>query len=197
MEVERHGGIAGVYKPGGVHSAAIAGREAPNAEELLPRMFADETPVLLNRLDFLTSGLLLVALTEAAAETWRAAEENGSIRKFYLAEVRGRFDGVATVRSRLDTADRKVTKVLDEPDEDPRRWTDVQSLSHDRARDTSLVSCLIVKGARHQIRAHLASIGHAIIGDPLYGDGREGESLHLHHRRVELPGFTAEVSAPF
>jgi len=197
MEVERHGGFAAVYKPGGVHSASIAGRDVPSAESLLPGMFPEVSPVLLNRLDFLTSGLLLVALTDAAAESWRAAEESGGIRKFYLAEVKGRFDGVATVRNRLDTADRKITKVLAEQDDDPRRWTDVKSLSHDRVRNTSMVTCLIVKGARHQIRAHLASIGHAIVGDPLYGDGREGGALHLHHRRVELPGFTAEVSAPF
>ncbi|WP_419787701.1 pseudouridine synthase [Pseudodesulfovibrio sp.] len=197
MVVERHGGFLAVYKPGEVHSAVIAGRDVPSVEALLPSMLPGEAPVLLNRLDFLTSGLLLVALTEDAVRVWRDAEESGNIRKFYVAEVEGRFDGVTTVRNKLDTADRKITRILDETDGDPRRWTDVQVLSHDWGRNTSMVTCLIVKGARHQIRAHLASIGHPIIGDSIYGAGREGDALHLHHRRVELPGFTAEVSAPF
>ncbi|MEF2229861.1 MAG: pseudouridine synthase [Pseudodesulfovibrio sp.] len=186
-----------VYKPGGVHSAAIAGKEGPCAEAVLADLVPGEVPVLLNRLDFLTSGLLLAALNPEGESIWRRAEETGIIRKFYLAEVRGRLDGMVTVRSRLDTADRATTRVLDEPDPDPGRWTDVKAVGHDRRADTSRVLCLIARGARHQIRAHLASIDHPIIGDPLYGDGREGEPMHLHHQRVELPGFTAEVSAPF
>jgi len=186
-----------VYKPGEVHSAAIAGKDGPCAETVLADLVPGKIPVLLNRLDFLTSGLLLAALNPEAEDIWRRAEESGVIRKFYIAEIRGRLDGMVTVRNRLDTDDRAVTRVLGEPDPDPGRWTDVKALAHDRKADTTRVVCLIARGARHQIRAHLASIGHAIVGDPLYGDGVEGDSLHLHHQRVELPGFTAEISPPF
>ena len=185
-----------VYKPAEVHSAAIAGKDGPSAESALAELLPDETPVLLNRLDFLTSGLLLVALNPEAEATWRRAEEGGVIRKFYVAVVRGRMDGMTTVRNRLDTDDRATTRVLDEADPDPGRWTDVKALAHDREADTTRVICLIARGARHQIRAHLASIGHPIVGDPIYGSDEE-DSLRLHHQRVELPGFTAEVSAPF
>lgn len=192
--VKRENGYVAVFKPGGVHSAIVAGKGAPNVEAVLPVMFGDESAMLLNRLDYLTSGILLVALNEEAVKRYHAMEEKGDIQKFYLAEVRGRLDGVATVRAKIDTANRKVSKVLDENDTDERRWTTVEALSHDHGRNTTLVRCLIVKGARHQIRAHLASIKHPIIGDPLYGHAQDGEVLRLHHQQVDLPGFSANAA---
>jgi 23S rRNA pseudouridine1911/1915/1917 synthase len=201
--IERTPLLAAVYKPGGVHSAAIAGKPGPSVEAALPALFADAAPVLLNRLDFLTSGLLLVAVDSAGAEIYRAAEEAGEVRKFYLASVRGRLDGMTSVRNRLDTDDRATTRVLDEDDPDPRRWTDVTAMAHDHEADTTLVRCLIMKGARHQIRAHLAALGHPIVGDPLYGDasggdgGASGQAMLLHHQRVELPGLCAEADPPW
>jgi 23S rRNA pseudouridine1911/1915/1917 synthase len=200
--IGREGDFAAVYKPGGVHSAAIEGKSGPSVEGALPVLFPDAAPELLNRLDFLTSGLLLVALTPAGARAYHAAEEAGEVKKFYLAEVRGRLDGLVSVRNRLDTDDRKTTRVLADEDPDVRRWTDVTALSHDHELETTRVRCLIMKGARHQIRAHLASLGHPIVGDPLYGGAAEAApgghgGMRLHHQRIELPGFSAEVEAPF
>lgn len=195
--VKLEGGFAAVNKPGGVHSAAISGKDEPSAEGVLAELFPGCEPVLLNRLDYLTSGLLLVALTPEAREAYLRHEADGAIKKFYLARVLGRLDGIVSVRSRLDTDDRKTTRILAEPDPDSRRWTGVTALSHDNAAGTSLVRCLIMKGARHQIRAHLAGLGHPIVGDPLYGDGKEGEGLMLRHYRVEFSGFSAQIDATF
>jgi 23S rRNA pseudouridine1911/1915/1917 synthase len=200
--VERADHFAAVYKPGGLHSAAIAGKGGLSVEAALPALFPGAAPVLLNRLDFPTSGLLLVALGPDGSEAYRASEETGEVRKFYLAVVHGRLDGMISVRSRLDTDDRRKTRVLDEEDGDMRRWTDVTALAHDHDRDTTRVRCLIMKGARHQIRAHLASLGHPIVGDTLYGNpdivGSGGVPvLHLHHQRIELPDFSAEADPPW
>lgn len=191
--VKRKDGFAVVNKPGGVHSAAISGKDGASAEGVLADLFPGHAPVLLNRLDYLTSGLLLVALTPEAREAYLEYEEEGAVKKFYLARVRGRLDGIVSVRNRLDTDDRKTTRVLAEPDPDSRRWTGVTALSHDNAADTSLVRCLIMKGARHQIRAHLASLGHPILGDPLYGGGESPRGLMLQHQRIEMPGLRAET----
>ncbi|WP_394699703.1 pseudouridine synthase [uncultured Pseudodesulfovibrio sp.] len=195
--VDRNDSFAAVFKPGGVHSAAIAGRDTPCVEGVLPELFPDNDPILLNRLDYLTSGLLLVALTKEAVNEYHELEDNGYIRKYYCAEVHGRLDGVVSVRSALDTDDRKTTRVLDEESDDPFRWTDVTALSHDHEKDTTMVRCLIMKGARHQIRAHLASVDHPILGDPLYGSGDGENFLHLHHEKLELPGFFVQVSCPW
>ncbi|MBG0791042.1 MAG: RluA family pseudouridine synthase [Desulfovibrionaceae bacterium] len=187
--------FAAVFKPDGVHSAAIAGRDDPSVEALLPELLPDAEPLLLNRLDNPTSGLLLVGFGPKAFDAYRTYEAEGRIRKFYLARVTGRLDGVVTVKRALDADNRATTKVLAGDDPDERRWTVVTSLSHDHGRDTTLTRCLILKGARHQIRVHLASIGHAIVGDPLYGEA--DERLFLHHYRVELPGFAAEIPPQF
>ncbi|WP_319466510.1 RluA family pseudouridine synthase [uncultured Pseudodesulfovibrio sp.] len=195
--VEQAGDFAAVYKPGGVHSASIEGKGGDCVEDVLADLFPGTKPHLLNRLDYLTSGLLLVALNADAVDQYHVLEDRGDIRKFYLADVKGRLDGMVTVRNALDTDNRKKTRVLDEDHPDERRWTDVDAVSHDRDNDTSLVRCLIMKGARHQIRAHLASLGHPILGDPLYGDGSEGDCLRLHHERIEMPGFTASVACPW
>ncbi len=195
--VEQSDDFAAVYKPGGVHSASIEGKGGDSVEDVLEELFPGTTPHLLNRLDYLTSGLLLVALNADAVKRYHAMENSGDIRKFYLADVKGRLDGMVTVRNALDTDNRKKTRVLDEDHPDARRWTDVDAVSHDRDKDTSLVRCLIMKGARHQIRAHLASLGHPILGDPLYGEGCEEDSLRLHHERIEMPGFIATVACPW
>ena len=195
--VDKSDSFAAVFKPGNVHSAAIVGRETPCAEGVLSELFPDKSPILLNRLDFLTSGLLLVALNTDAVNEYYGLEDDGEIRKFYLAEVQGRMDGAVSVRTQLDTDDRKVTRVLGEDSLDQTRWTDISVLSHDHERNTSLVRCLIMKGARHQIRVHLASIGHPIVGDPLYGDGGNDGVLHLHHERFEMPGFVVTVPCPW
>lgn len=185
--------FAAIYKPGRVHSAAIAGKETPNVEEVLGELFSATTPILLNRLDFLTSGLVLVALSEDGQRAYLDMEEAGEIKKFYRATIKGRLDGLVTIKNRLDTDNRKTTRVLAENDGDARRWTDIEVLSHDREADTTEVRCLIMKGARHQIRAHLASIGHPIVGDSLYGDGGKEDDLLLLHQRIEFPGFSAEA----
>lgn len=194
--VEQSAEYAAVYKPGGVHSAVVEGKDNVSVEAMLPGLLGG-SPVLLNRLDFLTSGLLVAALIPEAADRYRAAEKAGTIKKFYLAEVMGRLDGVVTVKRVLDTDDRKTTRVLGEDDGDHRRWTGVETLSHDHEAGTTMARCLIMKGARHQIRAHLASIGHPIVGDPLYGEDEVGAELRLQHQRIEFPGFTAEVDDAF
>lgn len=191
--VRQSGLFAAIYKPSGVHSASIEGKESSSVEDALSHMFPDAQPQLLNRLDYLTSGLLLVSLGDEGEHIYREKESAGEVKKFYLAKVHGRLDGMVSIRSTLDIHDRKKTRVLAEKDPDSRRWTDVDVLSHDNLSETSMVRCLIMKGARHQIRAHLASLDHPIIGDPIYGVSDENDTLHLHHQRIEFPGFSAEI----
>ena len=137
--VRQVGMFGAVFKPSGVHSAAIAGKDTPSVEAALPELFPEESPVLLNRLDHGTSGLLLVAMTPDGEKVYHEQEDAGQIKKFYFATVKGRLDGVVTVKSKLDTDDRKKTRVLDVADTDARRWTDVDTLAHDHDNDTSTV----------------------------------------------------------
>lgn len=189
-------GLAAVFKPDGIHTAAIAGRENVSVESLLPELFPGRNALLLNRLDNPTSGIVLAALTSEAEDAYRRADESGAIIKEYYARVHGRLMRSQVVRNTLDTAERKKTRVLPAPNPDERRWTHVEPVECGMESETTLVRCLIKKGARHQIRAHLAALGHPILGDSLYGSTAE-DRLHLHHHKISLEGFEAISAPPF
>ncbi len=192
--LEVQGGYAALFKPGGLHSAAIAGRDNASLERLLPQLLPGENAVLLNRLDRLTSGIVLAALNEEAARRYSELEEAGQVTKEYAALVHGCLEWPVTVKNALDTDNTKTTKVLPREDESPLRWTRAEPVDYDEARDLTLLKVIIHKGARHQIRAHLAHVLLPIVGDPLYGRGEEG-GLRLHHARLEFPGFSVGIEA--
>ncbi len=187
----RQGEYAAVLKPVGVHSALVRGSNAPSVEGMLAGLFPDETPLLLNRLDLPTSGFVLVAFSQVAANRFRELEKNGQVRKEYLAVVHGRLEGSKVIRNALDMAKSKKVKVLSDPDPDPARHTHATPLSYAQESDTTLVQAIIARGVRHQIRAHLAAIGHPILGDKVYGSG--GEQLFLHHCSLDFEGFSVDL----
>ncbi|WP_051294950.1 RluA family pseudouridine synthase [Maridesulfovibrio bastinii] len=182
---------AAVFKPSGLHSASITGSLEQSVESMLNTLFPEEAAVLVNRLDFLTSGILMVAFTSEAAEAFRQYENSGFVKKYYLARVSGSFKNDEEIRFGLDTDSRSVTKVTNET-ADKLRFSYVRPLK-DFSDDTSLVKVRIAKGARHQIRVHLAAKGHPIIGDPLYGKG-EGDTMYLHHCYLEFPSFKSSAT---
>lgn len=205
--VREENGLAALYKPAGMHTAALAGSPAPCLENLLGALLpaAEEGyPRLLNRLDAPTSGLVLAACGEEGERLWRRAERIGQTDKRYLAVIEGQPLYDFTVARRLDTDARTKTRVRHSDDPDPLRHTDVTLLHPLAAAETGglvpgsdaplmLVGCRIRKGARHQIRAHLAAAGHPLAGDDLYGASLScgGFRFLLHHGRVSLPGFEA------
>ncbi len=202
---------AALDKPAGLHSQRLAGRDTPSAEALLPRLWSDRPARLCIRLDRDTTGLLLVAFSDAALAAFRDLEDQGRVDKRYLAVVHGRIPGPLLADQALDTARRAVTRVLPQPSPDPLRHTAVEPLAH--AADLTLVRCRIRKGARHQIRAHLAALGHPILGDPLYGldtppdrgadalgsprTPHDAGLLRLHHHALAFPGFAASCLPPW
>jgi 23S rRNA pseudouridine1911/1915/1917 synthase len=191
------GGFAALLKPAGLHTEPIAGRPGPSLADGLPGLGPGRPARLLNRLDRLTSGLVMAGLDQEAAARYQGFEDQGLIRKHYLAVVAGRPgwpDHGVVVRRGLDTAGRKTTRVLAEDSPDPLRWTAVRTLRQDRDRPGVLVLATIRKGARHQIRAHLASLDHPILGDPVYGPSPDADGpMFLHHFRIEFPGFMAQA----
>ena len=185
--------FAALFKPENMHSAAIAGSPEPSIEDCLSEVFPDRGAILANRLDKLTSGILLIAFGVEQENRFRELEDQGKAGKFYLAKVYGQPEGDFIVKNKLDTADRLRTKVLDEQG-DSVRWSRAEVVdSFDDG--TTLLRVQIAKGARHQIRAHLAHAGFPIVGDPVYGDEHEQVRLYLHHERISFPGFEAKCSA--
>lgn len=174
--------FAALNKPIQMHS--VRGRGAVCVEAGLDHLGLSGW-TLVNRLDFLTSGLVLAAATTQAREHYVQWQDQGLVHKWYLAWASGQVQPM-TLQGRILDHQRRTVRVTDEHDL-PVRWTKVRPLL--QRTDATLVLVHIAKGRRHQIRAHLASAGHPLLGDPVYGSG--GEEMFLHHCRVELPGFTA------
>ena len=175
--------FAALAKPAGLHS--VAGRGQACLETCLTGLGLAGWR-LLNRLDLLTSGLVLAAASEDGEAAYKGWQDGGLVCKWYLAVARGTVEAM-TLRGRILDDKRRVVRVTGDEDE-PLRWTQVCPVRP--MDDGTLVLVRILKGRRHQIRAHLAHAGHPLAGDPVYGAGGPG-GLFLHHWRVDMPGFSA------
>jgi len=151
-------------------------------------------PGLLNRLDLETSGLVLVARHAAAFAALRAQLEADAVRKVYLALVHGETPTAGEVRWALAHDPRAASRMRVQHDPElgpslPWRKAHTRFRCVARYEGLSFVEVEIRRGARHQIRAHLAALGHPIVGDRLYGAAdspRPCDRHFLHAARLEL-----------
>jgi 23S rRNA pseudouridine1911/1915/1917 synthase len=179
---------AAFFKPAGLHTVSLAGGGGLSLEDALPGLCPGRPVLLVNRLDRDTSGIVLGAFDERSARRFRELEDGGMVDKRYLALALGDISGPLVLKWGLDTHDRARVKVLGSQTPDGLRWTRVRPLA--RAGGLTLVEARIAKGARHQIRAHLARAGFPIAGDALYGVVQKA-GLKLHHWCARFPGFQA------
>ena len=133
----------------------------------------DIQPHLINRLDRETSGLVIVARNETAALELRRLWEGGQVAKRYLAIVHGRLaNSAGAIDAPLGRDERSCVAIKNcvRTDGAPAR-TEFEVLKTFRRdeRDFSLLAVHPLSGRKHQIRIHLAHIGHPIVGDKLYG----------------------------
>jgi 23S rRNA pseudouridine1911/1915/1917 synthase len=145
-------------------------------------------PGIVHRLDKDTSGLLVVAKTDAAhqglADLFADHGRTGSLNREYLALVWGGFDASAG-------------KVVAPIGRDPRHREKMTVVREERGRHAttrwrleaalgpaSLIACQLETGRTHQIRVHMASIGHPLLGDSVYGSGFKTKAALLGDRAL-------------
>jgi 23S rRNA pseudouridine1911/1915/1917 synthase len=185
------GPISAVFKPAGVHTEGISGTPGSALEHFLDPLFPGEKPMLLNRLDRDTSGLVLVALNDQGKAMWSRNQDLGMIHKEYLLMAEGILEDSLVIKNEIDSADRRTVRVLKGREADRLRWTRVEPLDAVIGfEEHTICLAMILKGGRHQVRAHMAFAGHPVVGDAQYGQGGR-ERLYLHHFRVSMPGFSA------
>jgi 23S rRNA pseudouridine1911/1915/1917 synthase len=128
-------------------------------------------PGIVHRIDKDTSGLLVVAKSDPAHEGLSAQFADHSIERVYLSVVNGHprpASGTIDARIGRSDANRKKMAVLPkESSRGKRAVTHYKML--ERLDGCAVVECRLETGRTHQVRVHLASIGHALVGDPLYG----------------------------
>ncbi|MDF8334225.1 RluA family pseudouridine synthase [Novosphingobium cyanobacteriorum] len=126
-------------------------------------------PGIVHRIDKDTSGLLVVAKTDAAHEGLAKQFADHSIHRAYRAITAGRpVPPSGTVRGAIARSNHDRKKMaLVEDGRGKHAVTHYRTL--ESLNDAALVECRLETGRTHQVRVHLASIGHALLGDPVYG----------------------------
>ena len=156
-------------------------------------------PSVCNRLDRNTSGILIVAKTYQGAREFGEALQKRSVRKFYRCIVKGELKRSEKIDGYL-LKDEKTNKV--QIFKEKREGASEIHTAYEPIKCENGLTMLevhLITGRAHQIRAHLSSIGHSILGDPKYGDRKLSEKYKVKHQllhacRLELDGFTGDFA---
>jgi len=188
--VHRDHWIAVVDKPAGLASQAERSQQSTALDAQVQRALGGGAR-LMHRLDKEASGLVLFALHGRACAPLQAAMATGAIDRGYLAIVDGELRGEGVIRLRIGRhpRDRRLRATLPEqaPAGEPA-CSRYRVLAHGELRGHAVtaVELRLETGRTHQLRVHLAGIGHPIVGDVAYG-GTAFERMCLHACSLELP----------
>ncbi|MGA7236181.1 MAG: RluA family pseudouridine synthase [Bryobacteraceae bacterium] len=203
--------IVAIDKPAGMVVHAGAGVHAGTVVNALLHRFETLSevggamrPGIVHRLDRFTSGVLLAAKNDAAHRSLAAQFAGREVEKTYLALVHGK---VACESGRIERPIARDpvhrTRMTARLDRGRSAWSEYRVLR--RFAKFTLLEVRIGTGRTHQIRVHLASIGHAVAGDTLYGAPAVTPGmpslgryfLHAHRIRFRLPnGEPKDIVSP-
>ena len=145
---------------------------------------------IVHRLDKDTTGLLVVAKTLAAQTDLVRQLQARTVKRYYQALVRGSVERDGSVDAPIGRHPTQRTKMAVVKTGKPAR-THYRVV--ERFVDCTLVECALETGRTHQIRVHMTSIGHPLVGDPVYGSGTSRVPIGpdfarqaLHARRLGL-----------
>ncbi len=173
--------------------------------ELSFEEFLTFKPSVVNRLDRNTTGLLLFGKTLNALQTLGENIRNRSIEKYYRAVVAGELTEDLELKGYLKK-DEKTNKVtFHEREVEGSDYIETGVKPIQCKNGLSLVEIHLITGKTHQIRLHLSTIGHPILGDMKYGDNAINKKYYeshkvnhqlLHAYRLEFPDGRVVVSEP-
>ena len=146
--------------------------------EWRPREEHSFTPALCNRIDRNTSGIVLAAKNAAALRELNQRIKDRQVQKRYLCVVHGRMPQprqTLTAYLKKD-ADKNQVRVYDQPIPDGRTIRTAYQVLAEKG-GFSLLKIDLLTGRTHQIRAHMAYLGHPLLGDTKYGKNREDRQL--------------------
>ena len=183
--------VAVVFKPSGMVVHPAAGNERGTLVNALLRHLdnlsgigGEIRPGIVHRIDKDTSGLLLIAKNDRAHVSLSEQIKAHSVHRAYKAIVIGGFredDGFVDAPIGRHPTDRKKMAIVPDGREARTHWQVLE-----RLRGATLIEARLTTGRTHQIRVHMASIGHPVLGDPVYGPKKSpypvtgGQLLHAY-----------------
>ena len=185
--------LAVVYKPSGmvVHPAA-GNPDGTLVNALMHRLDhlsgigGEIRPGIVHRIDKDTSGLLLVAKNDFAHLSLSEQIKEHSVQRAYMAiAIGGMKQEEGSVEGPIGRhpVDRKKMAIVPDGRYAMTHWRVLEEL-----KGATLLECRLTTGRTHQIRVHMASIGHPLLGDPLYGPKKMPHPVHggqlLHAFRI-------------
>ena len=174
-----------VNKPSGLLS--VPGKELKHWDSLELRVKAQyANSLLVHRLDMDTSGVIIFALNKSSQRSLNLQFEQRVVKKIYEARVFGyinKNNGSIDLPLKVDWPNRPLQKV------DIKEGKDALTHWHvlKRERNATRVRLMPESGRTHQLRVHMMSIGHAILGDRFYGNAIEinlAKDLQLHAKKL-------------
>lgn len=166
--------LAMIHKPAGI---LVSGNHFKTIAHALPQNLQRSslpdatTPQPVHRLDYATTGILLVGKTSSSIRALNKLFEDKAIQKSYYAITIGEMKGCGSIASEIDGKESISNYSLRE------------SVPSERFGKLNLVQLSPETGRRHQLRKHLSSIGNPILGDKEYGSEPHilnGKGLYLH-----------------
>jgi 23S rRNA pseudouridine1911/1915/1917 synthase len=202
--------LVAIVKPAGLHCERRRGEGEVTVASWLAERYPEvaksserwEDAGLVQRLDQMTSGILIAAHSATVREAFRSMTSKGGIKKEYLALVEGAPPVSFSCEGLIGSPYRRAAKVrvYDRKPAGKHRalpaMTRFDRLKYFEEKDFSLVRVRCQTGRRHQVRAHAAHCGYPLVGDALYGaktsagdligEERENVGFFLHAARLEF-----------
>lgn len=176
--------LAVIHKPAGI---LVSGNSFKTIANALPQNIQRSdlpdatTPQPAHRLDYATTGLLLVGKTSSSIRALNALFEDKKVMKIYYAVTIGNMKVQGEITSTIDEKKSKTT------------YSVIQSVASKKFGSLNLVKVIPQTGRRHQIRKHLSGIGNPILGDKDYGI----KDRFLHGKGLYLHAYSLDFVHPF
>jgi 23S rRNA pseudouridine955/2504/2580 synthase len=176
-----------------------------STNQLTKEQLVSFKPSICNRLDRNTSGILIAGKSLLGLQEMARLLKDRSLGKYYLCIVKGRVEKKERIEGYLSKDEKKnvVTILSTEVENSEYICTEYEPISYSDHKYT-LLKVKLITGKSHQIRAHLASIGHPILGDYKYGDQKTNHFFKvnydlsnqlLHSDQMVFPELVGELSS--
>ena len=149
------------------------------------RFHFGENANLIHRIDAETSGLIIVGKNKKSEKDLKEMFQEKKYHKSYLAIVEGHIKEEIKIDKGLDREGLLIGVRMKVCDDGKESVTIIKPITYNKEKDLTLIEALPLTGRQHQIRVHLNSIGHKIIGDPIYGIEEKIADLFLKNKLSE------------